>query len=110
MNSLEFINIEIAKVKSDYKKHIRYGQTNFAIADEKRLKDLQQIKTELEEYKKLKVKATAKKPIRFKNSIYISNPKCPTCKTIPHTCTQKYCDECGQALDWSEEGVKVEDE
>lgn len=48
MNSLEFINIEIAKVKSDYKKHIRYGQTNFAIADEKHLKYLQQIKAELE--------------------------------------------------------------
>lgn len=51
-------------------------------------------------------KATPKKPIRFKNSIYMSNPKCPICKTIPHTGNQKYCDECGQALDWSD----IEDE
>lgn len=48
-------------------------------------------------------KATPKKPIRFKNSVYISNPKCPICKTTPHTGNQKYCDECGQALDWSDE-------
>ena len=47
-------------------------------------------------------KETPKKPIRFKNSIYISLPKCPICKTIPHTGNQKYCDECGQKLDWSE--------
>lgn len=55
-------------------------------------------------------KATPKKPIRFKNSVYISNPKCPICKTIPHTGNQKYCDECGQALDWSDEEMEVEDE
>lgn len=48
MNSLEFINLEIATVKKDYKKHINFGQTNFAIADEKRLKQLQQIKDILE--------------------------------------------------------------
>lgn len=48
-------------------------------------------------------KATPKKPIRFKNSIYISNPKCPICQTIPHTGNQKYCVECGQKLDWSDE-------
>lgn len=48
-------------------------------------------------------KATPKKPIRFKNSVYISNPKCPICKTTPHIGNQKYCDECGQALDWSDE-------
>lgn len=50
-------------------------------------------------------KATPKKPVRFKDKFYISPPKCPVCKTIPHTCTQKYCDECGQALDWEQEEV-----
>ena len=48
MNSLKLINQEIAITKSKYKKHINFGQTNFAIADEKRLKHLQQIKDELE--------------------------------------------------------------
>ena len=48
-------------------------------------------------------KATPKKPIRFKDKFYISLPKCPVCKTIPHTGNQKYCDECGQKLDWSED-------
>ena len=47
-------------------------------------------------------KATPKKPVRFKDKCYISLPKCPICKTIPHTGNQKYCDECGQKLDWSE--------
>lgn len=48
-------------------------------------------------------KETPKKVLRYKSQVYISLPKCPICKTIPHTCTQKYCDECGQALDWSDE-------
>lgn len=47
-------------------------------------------------------KATPKKPIRFIDKFYVSPYKCPVCKTIPHTGNQKYCDECGQALDWSE--------
>ncbi len=56
MNSLEFINIEIAIVKSNYKKHICFGQTNLAIADENRLKYLQQIKNELEAWEVVKEK------------------------------------------------------
>ena len=48
MNSLEFINIDIAIVKSNYKKHIKFGQTNLAISDERRLQALQQIKAKLE--------------------------------------------------------------
>lgn len=48
-------------------------------------------------------KETPKKPIRFIYKFYVSPYKCPVCKTIPHTCTQKYCDECGQKLDWSGE-------
>ena len=53
--------------------------------------------------KELVDKATSKKPKRFIDKFYISPYKCPVCKTIPHTYTQKYCDECGQALDWSDE-------
>ena len=53
MTSLDFINLEIATVKKDYKQHINFGQTNFAIADEKRLKHLQQIKTELEAWEEI---------------------------------------------------------
>lgn len=109
MNSLEFIEKEIKFLKDMINMDFALMEDEEDLEDiakkQQHLSYLQQIKTELEEYKKLKVKATPKKPIRFKNSIYISNPKCPVCKTIPHTCTQKYCDECGQALDW-----EVEDE
>lgn len=80
MNSLEFINIEIAKVKSDYKKHIRYGQTNFAIADEKRLKDLQQIKTELEAFEVVKTKLEY---IKKDVSVGIEEAICQTSKFTP---------------------------
>ena len=48
MNSLEFINKEIAIIKSKYKEHLKFNQTSLAIKDEKRLKHLQQIKEELE--------------------------------------------------------------
>jgi transcription initiation factor IIE alpha subunit len=51
-------------------------------------------------------KATPKKTIRFIDKFYVSPYKCPVCKTIPHTVYQKYCDECGQALDWSDEDDK----
>lgn len=54
MNSLEFINIEIAKSKRDKKIHIKFGQTNLAIDDEERLKFLYQIKKQLEEYNEIK--------------------------------------------------------
>lgn len=60
----------------------------------------QQIKTILEAWED---KETPKKPERFISKFHVSPPKCPVCKTIPHTCTQKYCDECGQKLDWSDE-------
>lgn len=62
MNSLEFINLEIAKAKSDYKKFINFGQTNFAIATEKRIKHLQQIKSELEAWEVVK---DARKKLHF---------------------------------------------
>ena len=56
-----------------------------------------------EENQKLKDKETPKKPLRIINLFYLSPYRCPVCKTIPHTGNQKYCDECGQKLDWSDE-------
>ena len=55
------------------------------------------------QFEELLDKDTPKKPVRFKDKFYISAPKCPICKTIPHTGNQKYCDECGQKLDWNDE-------
>lgn len=54
MTNLDFINLEIATVKKDYKQHINFGQINFAIGDAKRLKHLQQIKIELEAWEVVK--------------------------------------------------------
>ena len=48
MVGLEFIKSEIAITKNKYKTHLKFKQTNLAIEDEKRLKQLQQIKDELE--------------------------------------------------------------
>lgn len=56
MNSLEFINKEIAIIKSKYKEHLKFNQTSLAIKDEKRLKYLQQIKEELEAWEIVKNK------------------------------------------------------
>lgn len=56
MTSLEFINTQIAITKRIYKKHIEFGQTSFAVDDEKDLKQLHQIKTELETLEKIKNK------------------------------------------------------
>lgn len=114
MNSLEFIEKEIKFLKDMINMDFALMEDGEDLEDiakkQQHLSYLQQIKTELEEHKKLKDKETPKKPIRFKNSVYISTPKCPLCKTTPHTGNQKYCDECGQALDWSDEEVRVEDE
>lgn len=54
MNSLEFIEKEIATTKSKYKEYIKYNQTSFAIKDEKKLKILQQIKNELKAWEIVK--------------------------------------------------------
>lgn len=54
MNSLEFINLEIAITKTKLKEHNKFAQTQLAIRDEKRLKYLQQIKTELEAWEEMK--------------------------------------------------------
>lgn len=64
------------------------------------------VKEACDKAEKYDEKETPKKPLRFKDKFYISPPKCPICKTIPHTGNQKYCDECGQKLDWSDEDDK----
>lgn len=56
MTNLEFINEQIAITKSKYKEHLKFNQTAFAIKDEKRLKKLQQIKTDLEAWEVVKNK------------------------------------------------------
>lgn len=53
-DSLEFIKSEIAITKNKYKTHLKFNQTAFAIRDEKQLKQLQQIKTELEAWEAIK--------------------------------------------------------
>ena len=54
MNSLEFINLEIAITKTKLKEHNKFSQTQLAIKDEKRLRQLIQIKTELEAWEVVK--------------------------------------------------------
>ena len=54
MNSLEFINLEIAITNTKYKEHLKFAQFELAVKDEGRLKILQQIKKELEEYNEIK--------------------------------------------------------
>lgn len=61
MNSLEFINKEIAITKSKYKEHINFNQTSFGIKDEKKLQTLQRIKTELEIIEIIKLGCTGLK-------------------------------------------------
>ncbi len=61
MNSLEFINLEIAITKTRLKEHNKFAQTQLAIKDEKRLKQLQQIKTEFEAWEVVKNKIFIKK-------------------------------------------------
>ena len=102
MTDLEFIEKEIATTKSKYKEHIKYNQTSFAIKDEKKLKILQQIKTELEEYQKLKDKETPKTLVRYNHS---NEWHCPTCGSgngeyEGTVGTHNYCHYCGQKLNW----------
>lgn len=54
----------------------------------------------LEEYMVLKAKATPKKPINAAKMTYI--PACPNCDSLLLCCKKDYCDNCGQAIDWSE--------
>lgn len=54
MNSLEFINLEIAITNTKYKEHLKFAQFELATKDEKRLQTLHQIKAELEAWEVVK--------------------------------------------------------
>ena len=43
-----------------------------------------------------------KKPIEKPTKSFFADLRCPDCKTLIAR-HQKYCKECGQALDWSDE-------
>lgn len=98
MNNLEWIDKQIEKYKCFYEEDKNYKEIQEGWG--RLIVRFQQIKSELEAWED---KKTPKKPERFISKFHVSPPKCPVCKTIPHTCTQKYCDECGQKLDWSDE-------
>ena len=60
----------------------------------------------IEEFKALKEKIVAKKPILNNpkiNEFYIKEAKlCPACHSYINNCSGDYCRDCGQKLDWSE--------
>lgn len=88
--------------------HHEYEEGNYGQCKrvEGRCGHYKSLKEACDKAEKYDEKETPKKPLRFKDKFYISLPKCPICKTIPHTGNQKYCDECGQKLDWSDEDDK----
>ena len=60
----------------------------------------------IDEFKALKEKAEAKKPILNNPKIdefYVKEAKlCPSCHSYINDCSGDYCRDCGQKLDWSE--------
>lgn len=98
---------------------ITEGQSNgdviVARGDEEELKtaiqaleEIQQYRAigTIEEFKDLKEKAEAKKPILNNPKIdefYVKEAKlCPSCHSYINDCSGDYCRDCGQKLDWSE--------
>ena len=79
--------------------------SNIEIVDSLRslypLKDFEEeaIMEVLAEFRELKEKATAKKPIPYENTGII---ECPHCYTDISDSKTKWCCICGQHLDWSE--------
>ena len=63
-----------------------------------KLADYEDIGT-VSEFRELKEKATAKKPIPYENTGII---ECPHCYTNISDLKTKWCCICGQHLDWSE--------
>lgn len=108
MTSLEFIEKEIEYCISLIEKIGSECETDSLDEDlyfryleqlEQKLNQLRQIKTELEEYQRLKDKETPKKPIKIKTD-YMEAYCCPNCRhTFEDTC---YCRFCGQRLDRSD--------
>ena len=58
----------------------------------------------IEEFKALKEKSVAKKPILNNpkiNEFYVKEAKlCPVCHSYINNCSGDYCRDCGQKLDW----------
>lgn len=115
MNSLEFINQNIL----DCKNHIVYLE-NKIIEDIKYpsfvkchkeqieelkpiLQQLEQIKAELEEYQKLKDKATPKKPERTNYMSFDPMTEFNCHCGMKLNLTYNYCPNCSQKIDWSNE-------
>ena len=114
MNSLEFIEKEIDVTKKQLAKYplskeqsdpnYKHKEADIQYIHNKyyteQLQTLNQIKSELEEYQKLKEKEKTKKVIRYSGMSYDYNEidffTCPNCRNLYKG--QKYCDECGQAL------------
>lgn len=122
MNSLEFIENQIKEIDKQldyYKRKIDEDSMfkSFIESYTSTIKDLTnlkntflQIKTELEEYKKLKDKETPKKVVRKWREGYdpkLYYPKsfhCPTCsRHLRSNQSYKCCPKCGQKLNWSDE-------
>ena len=59
----------------------------------------------VEEFKALKERVEAKKPILNNpkiNEFYIKEAKlCPSCHSYINDCSGDYCRDCGQRIDWS---------
>lgn len=113
MNSLEYIKKEIEDIEErimhltkKYKENKNFPSKDRFLAGwikccQEELQRLQQIKTELEEYEKLKDKATQKKIIKYTFDLHTG--KCPSCGHSIHYWDNAYCQRCGQAIDWSED-------
>lgn len=120
MNNIEFMEKEIKRFKKLFA-IMPSSETMYENGEGteefhrimKRLKTLQKIKSDLEEYQKLKEKATPQKPVERKETDIIVGEytayDCPCCKyeqviTLPNGnivgVKRKYCGECGTALDW----------
>lgn len=60
----------------------------------------------IEEFKALKEKSVAKKPVLNNpkiNEFYVKEAKlCPVCHSYINDCSGDYCRDCGQRIDWSE--------
>ena len=109
MNNLELIDTLIKEKKTSIDVHKSILETdnsrrwfhNKMIKEcEEHIEILFKIKSELEEYQKLKDKETPKKIIRYSGTSYDYNEvdffTCPNCRNLYKG--QKYCDVCGQAL------------
>lgn len=72
-----------------------------------KLKDYEESGLDPEQVQQLKERDTAKKPIKtkelkdFNGNVYKVVGKCPNCGCGVNS-MMKFCDECGQRLDWSE--------